>query len=193
MTTDLIARLEDALPQTQCRQCGFTGCTEYAHAIAAGTPINRCPPGGAAGIRALAAVTGRPELPLDPEYGTEAPFAVARIDAARCIGCRRCVRVCPTDALTGAPKHLFAVIDAYCTGCALCIPACPMDCITMQDSDHVWDHDDARRARRRFDAKKARLAAQNDAIYRRSASDAKSAVMTNLSALLAERHQKVRQ
>ena len=68
-----------------------------------------------------------------------------------------------------------------------------MDCITMQDSDHVWDHDDARRARRRFNAKKARLAAQNDAIYRRSASDAKSAVMTNLSALLAERRQKVRQ
>ena len=68
-----------------------------------------------------------------------------------------------------------------------------MDCITMQDSNHVWDHDDARRARCRFDAKKARLAAQNDAIYRRSASDAKSAVMTNLSALLAERRQKVRQ
>lgn len=45
MTTDLIARLEDALPQTQCRQCGFTGCTEYARAIAAGTPINRCPRG----------------------------------------------------------------------------------------------------------------------------------------------------
>ena len=82
MTTDLIARLEDALPQTQCRQCGFTGCTEYARAIAAGTPINRCPPGGAAGIRALAAVTGRPELPLDPEYGTEAPFGEPVIDAS---------------------------------------------------------------------------------------------------------------
>ena len=91
MTTDLIARLEDALPQTQCRQCGFTGCTEYARAIAAGTPINRCPPGGAAGIRALAAVTGRPELPLDPEYGTEArlpsPGLTPRAASAAGVAC----------------------------------------------------------------------------------------------------------
>ena len=63
MSTILIGRLVDALPQTQCRQCGFTGCTEYARAIAAGTPINRCPPGGAAGIRALGGRTPPPPHP----------------------------------------------------------------------------------------------------------------------------------
>ena len=67
MTTDLIARLEDALPQTQCRQCGYACCTEYARAIAAGTPINRCPPGGAAGIRALAALNRPPEQTQEPD------------------------------------------------------------------------------------------------------------------------------
>ena len=86
MTTDLITRLEDALPQTQCRQCGFTGCTEYARAIAAGTPINRCPPGGAAGIRALAAVTGRPK-PRLPSPGLT-PRAASAAGAA-CAFARR--------------------------------------------------------------------------------------------------------
>ena len=48
------ARVEDidaVLPQTQCTKCGFAGCRPYAEAIAAGqAQINRCPPGGAAGV-----------------------------------------------------------------------------------------------------------------------------------------------
>ena len=43
------------LPQTQCGQCGYPGCRPYAEAIAEGdAAINRCPPGGEAGIAALA-------------------------------------------------------------------------------------------------------------------------------------------
>ena len=43
--------IDALLPQTQCTQCGFAGCRPYAEAIARGeTDINRCPPGGAAGI-----------------------------------------------------------------------------------------------------------------------------------------------
>jgi len=40
--------IDDLLPQTECRQCGFDGCAAYAQAVADGlAPINRCAPGGA--------------------------------------------------------------------------------------------------------------------------------------------------
>jgi RnfABCDGE-type electron transport complex B subunit len=66
---DAIDRL---LPQTQCTQCGFNGCRPYAQAIALEqAPINRCPPGGAAGIAVLAQHTGRAVMALDPNCGVD--------------------------------------------------------------------------------------------------------------------------
>ena len=60
-------RLNDALPQTQCTRCGYPDCRAYATAMATeGAPINQCPPGGAEGISRLAALTGRPVIPLNP-------------------------------------------------------------------------------------------------------------------------------
>ena len=80
--------IDDLLPQTECRQCGFDGCAAYAQAVADGlAPINRCAPGGARGIAELAKATGLPFVALDPEYGTEMPFARAQIRAEECIGC----------------------------------------------------------------------------------------------------------
>ena len=95
-------------------------------------------------------------MPLDPEYGHEAPFAVARIRARDCIGCAWCVRVCPTDAIAGSPKHLHGILEEHCTGCALCLPACPMDAIDMIENGLDWTPEDARRARTRHRAAKAR-------------------------------------
>jgi electron transport complex protein RnfB len=57
----LAARIDAALPQTQCTRCGYPDCRRYAEAIAAGeADINQCPPGGAEGVARLAALTGRP-------------------------------------------------------------------------------------------------------------------------------------
>ena len=68
-TTHLADRLDAALPQMQCRRCGYAGCRPYAEAIACGDAINRCPPGGDALIAALAAMTARPRVALDPAHG----------------------------------------------------------------------------------------------------------------------------
>ena len=121
------------LPQTQCMRCGFDGCRAYAQALADGqSQINRCPPGGAAGIDALAALLGRAVLPLDPACGSTADPGVAWIDADACSGCARCLPLCPADAIIGAQRYLHTVLERICHGCELCIASCPVDCIVMR-------------------------------------------------------------
>ncbi len=131
--SDPVADQIDALlPQTQCAQCGFPGCRPYAEAIAAGeADINQCPPGGEAGIAALADLLGREPKPLNPDNGVEKPRTVAVIVEPDCIGCTLCIQACPVDAIVGAPKQMHTVIEAECTGCDLCLPPCPVDCIEM--------------------------------------------------------------
>jgi electron transport complex protein RnfB len=150
------------LPQTQCTQCGFSGCKPYAEAIIdQQAPINRCPPGGEAGIALLAAVTGRAILALDASCGVEAPRKIARIVAELCIGCTHCIRACPVDAIAGGPKRLHAIIPELCTGCALCLPPCPVDCIEMIEPPAAlsgWAREDADDARARLTRRDARLA-----------------------------------
>ena len=128
------AAIDTLLPQTQCMRCGYAGCRPYAEALAAGRRrLNRCPPGGAQLIAQLAALLGRPPLPLDPACGTEAPPRVAEIVIAACIGCARCLPACPVDAIIGARRQLHTVLPDWCTGCELCLPACPVDCIRMPE------------------------------------------------------------
>ncbi|MGH8260811.1 MAG: RnfABCDGE type electron transport complex subunit B, partial [Steroidobacteraceae bacterium] len=118
---ELVEAIDALLPQTQCTRCGFAGCRPYAESIATGaTDINRCPPGGAATIAALAHVTGRPPLPLDPANGIETPHRIAMIDEERCIGCAKCLPPCPVDAIVGAQRYLHTVVASLCTGCELC-------------------------------------------------------------------------
>jgi electron transport complex protein RnfB len=129
----LTDHIDALLPQTQCERCGYPGCRPYAAALARGeADLNRCPPGGTALIAALAALLGRAALPPDPGCGPSPPDALAYIDPEACIGCARCLPVCPVDAILGASRFLHTVIGAECTGCALCLPVCPVDCIVMR-------------------------------------------------------------
>ncbi|MGE7138942.1 electron transport complex subunit RsxB [Luteibacter sp. NPDC031894] len=166
MTPTLADRIDDLLPQTQCEQCGFHGCRPYAEAIAGGDAgIDRCPPGGSAGIARLAALLDRPVVPLDASRGVEKPRTLARIVEADCIGCTKCIQVCPVDAIVGASKQMHTVVADLCTGCELCVPACPVDCIALdpmplaQADDRV--HADA--ARWRFQRRERRLERERDA------------------------------
>ena len=157
----LADRIDALLPQTQCEQCGFHGCRPYAEAIARGeAEINQCPPGGTEGIRRLAALLGRPALPLNPEHGVEKPRMLARIVEADCIGCTKCIQACPVDAIVGAAKLMHTVIADDCTGCELCVPACPVDCIALEPMlpEQVEDSAHADKARGHFQRREARLA-----------------------------------
>lgn len=155
-----VARIDALLPQTQCTKCGYPSCRAYAEALAANAAaVNRCPPGGDAGIRLLAAVLGREYAPLDPQCGVERPRRVAAIDEPRCIGCTLCIQACPVDAIVGAPKQLHTVVAELCTGCDLCLPPCPVDCIAMVPAtDPAWERSRADSARARFEARNRRFA-----------------------------------
>ncbi|MDJ0927633.1 MAG: electron transport complex subunit RsxB [Gammaproteobacteria bacterium] len=129
----LTRRIDALLPQTQCGQCGYAGCRPYAEAIANGdAAINQCAPGGDLTIRAVAELLGQTPRPLNPVYGEHRGPLVATIDEAACIGCLRCLEVCPVDAILGAPRHLHTVLNDLCTGCELCIAPCPVDCISLE-------------------------------------------------------------
>lgn len=128
----MVERIDRLLPQTQCGQCNYPGCKPYARAIAAGeADINQCPPGGEAGVRALALLLGREPKPLNPDNGAVKPPVVALIVEDDCIGCTKCILACPVDAIVGASKQMHTVIADLCTGCELCLPPCPVDCIVL--------------------------------------------------------------
>lgn len=127
----IVDQINAILPQTQCGQCGHPGCRPYAEAIAAGEAINKCPPGGQAGVQALADLLDVEAPELDEEHGEEKVPHVAFIHEDECIGCTKCIQACPVDAILGAAKHMHTVIASECTGCDLCVEPCPVDCIEM--------------------------------------------------------------
>jgi electron transport complex protein RnfB len=177
----LVDRLDAALPQTQCTRCGYPDCRAYAKAMVQGEAgINQCPPGGAEGIARLAALTGRPVVPLDPAHGSESARRTAVIDEDWCIGCTLCIKACPVDCILGASKRMHTVVETWCTGCELCVPACPVDCISMEPTGSAatgwaaWSTELAEAARRRYQDRQQRSARELQAREVRLAAKAAS-------------------
>lgn len=121
------------LPGSQCGQCGFAGCGPAAAALAAGQASPAlCPPGGRALAETLAARLG---VSLDVSGLAEAVPMVAHVHPGLCIGCTKCFKRCPTDAILGAPKMIHAVFSDACTGCGKCVEDCPAECIELRPVD----------------------------------------------------------
>lgn len=130
-----LEHLNQLLPQTQCRECGFMGCLPYAEALLfEDTAINLCAPGGEAVMQDIAQLLQR--APLAPAKA-HTP-ALAWIDEAVCIGCTACIRACPVDAIMGASKYMHTVLAEECTGCGLCVAPCPVDCIEMRPVEQAY-------------------------------------------------------
>ncbi|MEM0911919.1 MAG: RnfABCDGE type electron transport complex subunit B [Pseudomonadota bacterium] len=126
----LVKEVENMLPQSQCGQCGFPGCSPAAKAVVDGEiELNFCPPGGRTLVENLASL-----LNIDPNsIGEVAKPVLANIAESLCIGCTKCLKACPTDAIVGANGQIHVVMTGACTGCKKCLNACPENCITMEE------------------------------------------------------------
>lgn len=142
-------QIDAVLPQTQCGLCGFNGCMPYAEALAQkNAAINLCPPGGVEGLRKIAKLVSEDPAPFISEMEKKTkPAMRAVIREAECIGCVKCIKVCPVDAILGAAKQMHTVITDECTGCELCIAPCPVDCIEMVEVTQIEDKKDYYRNR----------------------------------------------
>jgi len=78
------------------------------------------------------------------KFGTLHPIHttnfIPRIQAAACNGCRKCIDVCPVEAMSlvsaNDPKHpkkkKARLIEEICLGCGVCARVCPVDCIDLK-------------------------------------------------------------
>lgn len=147
--------LKGMLPGSQCGQCGYVGCAQYAAALAKGeAAITLCAPGGKALIEDLSKKLG---VTADLSEHEEKAPEHAYIKEELCIGCTRCIRECSTDAILGANKLMHTIIVDACHGCSKCVPVCPTDAIIMVPypvtvTNWHWPKPEARNAQTRPEA-----------------------------------------
>ncbi|MEF8701495.1 MAG: RnfABCDGE type electron transport complex subunit B [Candidatus Accumulibacter sp. UW26] len=126
----MVDEIAALMPGSNCGQCGFAGCPAAAAAIASGSAaVTLCPPGGRVLAQALAAKLG---ISIDLAAVVDRGPQIAIVAEETCIGCCRCSKVCPTDAILGAAKQIHNVIREACTGCGNCIDRCPTEALVMQ-------------------------------------------------------------
>lgn len=76
---------------------------------------------------------------ISEEPGNGAPEAEERqhttyeIDPEKCIGCTKCSKVCPVDAITGKVKEAHVIDENTCIGCGACAETCPVQAIHLKE------------------------------------------------------------
>ncbi len=86
---------------------------------------------------------GKGEVELIPPIPTPPDFR-GRIlyDKDACIGCRSCIRVCPSNAIEFIPEEKkVKIYIANCIGCAQCNDICPTKCLSMSSEFMTANYD----------------------------------------------------
>lgn len=123
-------KIEELLPGAQCGQCGSPGCSQAAEALVKGeNDVTMCPPGGNALVEQLADLMGVP-VPT-PDAAADVGPQVAFIGEDLCIGCTKCQKACPTDAIVGASRQIHSVLPQHCTACNKCVEVCPTETVQL--------------------------------------------------------------
>jgi len=81
---------------------------------------------GSAVAGKILALMSKDKLATDP--------IVAKVDQTRCIGCNKCLMVCPFNAIEELDlrdRQVVQVIESVCKGCGLCEATCPIATISL--------------------------------------------------------------
>ena len=71
-------------------------------------------------------------------YDKKCPAKVCRalieytIDPDACIGCTRCARNCPVNAISGDPKQTHVIDQDICIRCGICQQVCPVNAVNLE-------------------------------------------------------------
>jgi heterodisulfide reductase subunit A len=83
---------------------------------------------GSAAAAKVLALFSRDMLESDP--------AIARVNQNTCVGCLKCVKTCPFQAIKEQElrggKVVANVIETICAGCGVCTSTCPCGAIQLQ-------------------------------------------------------------
>ncbi len=83
----------------------------------------------------LKSLVGRPSTLMYPQRKrlySKATRGHVENDIVRCIFCRRCERMCPTQALAvSRDKRDWEIDSLRCCYCRRCVEVCPVQCLTM--------------------------------------------------------------
>ena len=134
----LVEEINNLMPGSNCGNCGYPGCRAAAEALVKGrAAVTLCPPGGKALIAQLATKLG---MSVDLNAVEDQGPRLAVVAEELCIGCCRCLKACPTDAIVGAAKQIHSVLREACTGCEKCIERCPTEALSMQPMPVTLQH-----------------------------------------------------
>lgn len=149
-------KIRECLPGVNCGACGFTGCDDYAKAVAEKrAEANLCIPGAdktAADICCILGIEAKDVVEMIAFVGcngtksaTSKSFIYNGVKTCNaqtmiyagsneckfgCLGCGDCANVCPTNAIC-IKDGIAHVKSNICIGCGLCAKTCPKHIIKL--------------------------------------------------------------
>lgn len=155
-----VKEIRACLPGANCGACGYSGCDQYAKALAENEAApNLCIPGSvsvAAKLSELLSVNVCVDEPkvafvkcngnckatakkavLDNTYTCKAAASLyggPNTCLSGCLGCGDCAKVCPSDAIC-VDDGIAHINPMLCIGCGMCVKECPKNIIDLYPRD----------------------------------------------------------
>lgn len=127
----VVEKIDELLLQSQCGQCGYSGCCFYVEVVGVqGEKINCCVLGGEVVMLKIVVLLNVDLQFVDGDVQeVELVCMFVVIDELNCIGCIKCIQVCLVDVIVGVICVMYIVMSDLCIGCNLCVVFCLIQCI----------------------------------------------------------------